>query len=165
MMTEAAEKYFNRLYPDGGLKLVATDPEFADFFVNFACDEVVNQDDIDDRTRMMAILAALLGCQGIDEFREILPGALNANDTAVFEYPAFSAISCIVALFPNPHPFAVRRPWRVPGLRGRRRIPLSIPASGKQMLNRFTKAVKENLSPIPRRRYGIFPLYCLESHV
>lgn len=83
MMTEAAEKYFNRLYPDGGLKLVATDPEFADFFVNFSCDEVVNQDDIDDRTRMMAILAALLGCQGIDEFREILPGALNLGVTPV----------------------------------------------------------------------------------
>ena len=44
---------------------------------------VVNQDDLDDRTRMMAILAALLGCQGIDEFREVLPGALNLGVTPV----------------------------------------------------------------------------------
>ena len=73
-MTEAAEKYFNRLYPDGEFKFASTDPEFAEFFANFSCDEVVNQDDLDDRTRMMAILAALLGCQGIDEFREVLPG-------------------------------------------------------------------------------------------
>ena len=57
-MTEAAEKYFNRLYPDGEFKLASTDPEFAEFFANFSCDEVVNQDDLDDRTRMMAILAA-----------------------------------------------------------------------------------------------------------
>lgn len=82
-MTEAAEKYFNRLYPGGGFRLASTDPEFAEFFVNFSCDETVNQDDLDDRTRMMAILAALLGCQGIDEFREVLPGALNLGVTPV----------------------------------------------------------------------------------
>ena len=82
-MTEAAEKYFNRLYPDSEFKLASADPEFAELFVNFSCDEVVNQDDLDDRTRMMAILAALLGCQGIDEFREVLPGALNLGVTPV----------------------------------------------------------------------------------
>ena len=54
--------------------LRSTDPEFAELFANFSCDEAVNQDDLDDRTRMMAILAALLGCQGVDEFREVLAG-------------------------------------------------------------------------------------------
>lgn len=82
-MTEAAEKYFNKFYPDGAFKLASTDPEFAEFFTNFSCDEVVNQDDLDDRTRMMAILATLLGCQGIDEFKEVLPGALNLGLTPV----------------------------------------------------------------------------------
>ena len=82
-MTEAAEKYFSRLYPGGEFKLASTDPEFAEFFANFSCDEVVNQDDLDDRTRMMAILATLLGCQGIDEFKEVLPGALNLGLTPV----------------------------------------------------------------------------------
>lgn len=77
IMTEAAKKYFNRLYPDGTFPLMNTDPEFAEFFMDFSCDEVVNEDDLDDRTRMMAVLAALIGCQGIDEFREVLPGALN----------------------------------------------------------------------------------------
>lgn len=76
-MTEAAEKYYKKLYPDGEWTLAETDPEFAEFFTDFACDEVVGQDDLDDRTRMMAVLAALLGCQGLDEFKEILPGALN----------------------------------------------------------------------------------------
>jgi 4-carboxymuconolactone decarboxylase len=83
VMTDAAEKYFDKLYPNGEFKLASTDPEFADFFANFSGDEVVNQDDLDDRTRMMAVLGALLGCQGIDEFREILPGALNLGLTPV----------------------------------------------------------------------------------
>lgn len=82
-MTDAAEQYFDKLYPNGEFKLASTDPEFADFFANFSGDEVVNQDDLDDRTRMMAVLAALLGCQGVDEFREILPGALNLGLTPV----------------------------------------------------------------------------------
>lgn len=82
-MTDAAEKYFNKLYPNGEFKLASTDPEFADLFANFSGDEVVNQDDLDDRTRMMAVLAALLGCQSVDEFREILPGALNLGLTPV----------------------------------------------------------------------------------
>lgn len=82
-MTEAAEKYLKKLYPGEEWKLFLTDPEFADFFADFACDEVINQDDLDDHTRMMAILAALLGCQGIDQFREVLPGAMNMGVTPV----------------------------------------------------------------------------------
>ena len=39
-------------------------------------DEVVNQGDLDDAARMMAILAALLGCQGVEEYRVLLPAAL-----------------------------------------------------------------------------------------
>ena len=46
-------------------------------------DEVVNHDDLDDKTRFMAILAALLGCQGSDEFRVMLPAALNFGVTPV----------------------------------------------------------------------------------
>ena len=46
-MTEAAEKYINRLYLGGEYKLASTDPEFSEFFTNFSCDEVVSQDDLD----------------------------------------------------------------------------------------------------------------------
>lgn len=41
--------------------LLETDPEFVQFFADFAFDEVPLQDDLDDRSRMMAILAALIG--------------------------------------------------------------------------------------------------------
>ncbi|MBQ7578762.1 MAG: carboxymuconolactone decarboxylase family protein [Synergistaceae bacterium] len=59
----------------------ATDPEFAEFFTNFAGVEVVNQSKLDPRTRYMAIVATLLGCQGVDEFKAILPEAVKAGLT------------------------------------------------------------------------------------
>ena len=62
-----------------------TDHEFMERFEHFAFDEVVNEDGqtLDDTTRYMAIIATLLGCQGIDEFRLVLPRALDAGLTPV----------------------------------------------------------------------------------
>ena len=76
-ITEASKTYHERMFPGYHSKFLETDPEFIERFDNFAFDEVVNQDDLDDRTRMMAILATLLGCQGIEEYRAMLPAALN----------------------------------------------------------------------------------------
>jgi 4-carboxymuconolactone decarboxylase len=39
--------------------------------------------EVDGRTRHMAILATLLGCQGIDEFKSMLPAAINFGVTPV----------------------------------------------------------------------------------
>ncbi|MBQ7544772.1 MAG: carboxymuconolactone decarboxylase family protein [Synergistaceae bacterium] len=58
-----------------------TDPEFAEFFGRFASEEVPAQSKLDARTRYMAIVATLLGCQGVDEFRAVLPEALDAGLT------------------------------------------------------------------------------------
>ena len=62
-----------------------TDPEFAERFEHFTFQEVVNEEgqQLDDVTRHMAILATLLGCQGIDEFKLTLPRALDAGLTPV----------------------------------------------------------------------------------
>ena len=60
-----------------------TEPEFAELIQNFACDEVVNNDDLDDRTRMMAILSTLIGSQSIDAFKEMLGCALDSGITPV----------------------------------------------------------------------------------
>ena len=49
------------MFPGYKSKFLETDPEFIERFDNFAFDEVVNSDDLDDRTRMMAILATLIG--------------------------------------------------------------------------------------------------------
>ena len=65
--------------------LRATDPEFMERFEHFAFDEAVNEpgQELEPVTRHMAILAALLGCQGMDAFREELPAALDAGVTPV----------------------------------------------------------------------------------
>lgn len=58
-----------------------TDPEFAQRFEHFAFEEVPHEEgqQLDEETRHMAILATLLGCQGLDEFRLELPRALDAG--------------------------------------------------------------------------------------
>lgn len=82
-ITEFSKQYHKKMFPQYVSKFLETDPEFIERFDNFAFDEVINQDDLDDRTRFMAILATLLGCQGIDEFRAMLPAALNFGVTPV----------------------------------------------------------------------------------
>ena len=72
-MSEFSKQYREKLLPGQKHALRGHRPEFVQIFESFAFDEVVNQDDLDDRTRMMAILATLLGCQGIDEFKIMLP--------------------------------------------------------------------------------------------
>lgn len=62
-----------------------TDPEFAERFQHFAFDEVVNEENqrLDGTTRYLAILSALIGCGGVDAFREMLPAALENGVTPV----------------------------------------------------------------------------------
>lgn len=62
-----------------------TDPEFAERFEHFAFEEVVHEkgQTLDEVTRHMAVLAALLGCQGVDAFRLEVPRALDAGVTPV----------------------------------------------------------------------------------
>lgn len=76
-INENAKKYHEKMFPGYESDFKRTDPEFIERFDNFAFDEVVNHDDIEDRLRFMSILATLLGCQGIDEFRAMVPAALN----------------------------------------------------------------------------------------
>jgi len=82
-VTEKAKQYHEKMFPGYVSKFLETDPEFIEFFDNYAFDEVVNQDDLEDCTRMIAILAILIGCQGIDEYKAMLPAALNFGVTPV----------------------------------------------------------------------------------
>ncbi len=82
-ISKNAKEYHERMFPDHESGFLKTDPEFIERFDNFAFDEVVNNDDLDGRTRMMAILASLLGCQGIDEYKVMLSAALNFGVTPV----------------------------------------------------------------------------------
>lgn len=62
-----------------------TDPEFVDRFERFALEEMVQEEgqQLEDTTRFLAILAVLTGCQGVEEFLQILPLALDAGLTPV----------------------------------------------------------------------------------
>ena len=82
-ITENARDYHEKMFPGRASKFLETDPEFIERFDNFAFDEVVQVGDMDGRTRFMAILATLLGCQGVDEFRAIVPAAMNFGVTPV----------------------------------------------------------------------------------
>lgn len=60
------------------MNLKITDPEFIERFNHFAFDEVVNaEESLDTKTRYMAILATLIGCQGTDAYKEMLGKALD----------------------------------------------------------------------------------------
>lgn len=76
-ISEHAKNYYKKMFSGHESSLAQTDPEFIEFFKNFAFDEVINHDDMDDRTRFMTILATLIGCQGKEEYELMVPAALN----------------------------------------------------------------------------------------
>lgn len=82
-MTVRKKEFFTEFFSESAKNLSETDPEFAAFFSDFAFKEVPDHDDLDEHTRMLAILAALVGCQGLEVFREMLPGAVSLGVTPV----------------------------------------------------------------------------------
>ena len=57
--------------------LEKTDPEALERINHFTFDEVQEDVDLPDRTKMLSTLAYLLGCQGVDEYKIMLPVALD----------------------------------------------------------------------------------------
>lgn len=82
-ISKRANEYHERMFPNYKSKFLETDPEFIEFFDNFAFDEVVNNDDLADKTRFIVILATLIGSQSIDEFKAILKAAYNFDVTPI----------------------------------------------------------------------------------
>lgn len=58
-----------------------TDPEFMERFEQFVFQEVPNEEgqQLDDKTRYTAILASLMGCQGVEEYEIVLAKALDSG--------------------------------------------------------------------------------------
>ena len=80
---DRAKEYRSRLFPGFDSPLAGTDPEFVERMDSFAFGEVPYSDDLDDRTRMMAILASLVGSQAVDMFKAMVKGAFNLGVTPV----------------------------------------------------------------------------------
>jgi len=81
--TEFSKKYHEKMFPAYESEFLETDPEFIERFDNFAFDEVVNSDDLGDRTRMIAILATLVGTQCLNEYKAMMNAAINFGVTPV----------------------------------------------------------------------------------
>lgn len=62
-----------------------TDPEFMERMEHFTFEEVVNEpgQELPEDIRYLAILATLLGCQGLDVYKDVLPAALDGGLTPV----------------------------------------------------------------------------------
>ena len=82
-ISETALKNHKELFPNRKSKLAETDPELIEVFDNFAFDEVLAYGNLDTRTRLMVILASMIACQALAEYRVMLGGALTVGVTPV----------------------------------------------------------------------------------
>ena len=82
-ITDFAKEYHEKMFPGYESKFLETDPEFIERFDNFAFDEVINSDDLDGRTRMIAILATLVGAQCLNEYKAMMKASMNFGVTPV----------------------------------------------------------------------------------
>lgn len=84
-ISATAKERMTRMFPQAETDWMKEDPEFVERFANFTFDEVVTQTEnlLDSRTRHICYLATLLGCQGIDAFKAILPEALRQGVSPV----------------------------------------------------------------------------------
>src|SRR2546427_7748406 len=82
-ISESAQKNHDQLFPGHVSTLKVTDPELIEIFDNFAFDETLAHGSLDTRTRLMVQLAALIGGQGLSEYRVMLGAALANGVTPV----------------------------------------------------------------------------------
>ncbi len=82
-ISETANKNHEKLFPNHQSTLKVTDPELIEVFDNFSFDEALSYGTLDDRTRLMVILATLIASQTLSEFKVMLGGALTIGVTPV----------------------------------------------------------------------------------
>ena len=80
---EQAQRNHDALFPNHASTLKMTDPELIEIFDSWAFDEVLKDGVLDTRTRLMVQLAALIGCQAINEYCIMLGAALHVGVTPV----------------------------------------------------------------------------------
>ncbi len=71
------EKRIHKLFAGVSSPLKRTDPEFAEIITNFSQGEAAEANKLTEKEQMLCILSALLGCQGMGEFQNMLHAALN----------------------------------------------------------------------------------------
>ena len=78
-MNMDTEKRIQKLFAGVSSTLSKTDPEFVEILANFSQDEVRKANILTEKEQMLCILSALLGCQGMGEFQNMLHAALDTG--------------------------------------------------------------------------------------
>jgi len=81
-ITEKAHKVIKRLFsPRNTVNTLKSDPELTAIFDNFAFDQTLQVADgpVEEKTRIMCILASTMGCNALTEFRMHVDAALNVG--------------------------------------------------------------------------------------
>jgi 4-carboxymuconolactone decarboxylase len=82
-ISEAAHQNHEELFPNHKSTLKVTDPELIEVFDNFAFDEIIATSKLDTKTRVMLILASIIGSQAVSEYRMMVGAALNVGVTPI----------------------------------------------------------------------------------
>nr|AFN84563.1 4-carboxymuconolactone decarboxylase [uncultured bacterium scaffold00090] len=77
LMNKNTEQRMQKLFAGTESALRGTDPEFVEIIADFSQGETVKANVLTEKEQMLCILSALLGCQGMGEFRNMLHAALN----------------------------------------------------------------------------------------
>ena len=82
-LTETAMKNYQLLFANHSSRLDDTDPEFLQIFANFTFGEAMSHGQLEMKTRLMVILAALVALHALSEYKVMLHSALNVGVTPV----------------------------------------------------------------------------------
>ncbi len=82
-ISREAQRNHDSLFANRRSTLAGTDPQLVEVFDNWAFDEVLKESVLDQRTRLMVQLAAIIACQAVNEYSVMLSGALNGGVTPI----------------------------------------------------------------------------------
>lgn len=97
-MNKETKERIQELFIGVESSLSRTDPEFVEIVANFSQNETIKESKLTAKEQMLCILSALLGCQGMGEFRNMLHAALNmgvdpiAIKEAIYQAAAYLGI-------------------------------------------------------------------------
>lgn len=81
-LSETAMRNYEQLWP-AQPSAQTTDPDLVAVFHNFAFGDVASHNELDVKTRLLALLAATIGGRALSQYRQLLDAALTAGITPV----------------------------------------------------------------------------------
>lgn len=99
-MNEELTKKISQLFDGAESNLQHTDPEWVNIIANFSQKETIEASRLTEKEQMLCILSALLGCQGMGGFQNMLHAALNtgidpvAIKEVLYQATAYLGIGC-----------------------------------------------------------------------